>query len=104
MNHRSLRCSPSRLLRLVVPLHHPLRVRERPVLLDVRGRGEEEHLRGDVLGAHLAGLDLRARPSTTSRYSISEKSRTTSQSSFAMPSRCMRVLAEPTAGFCPNRK
>ena len=33
--------------------------------------------------------------------SISEKSRTTSQSSFAMPSRCSLALAEPTAGFCP---
>ena len=36
--------------------------------------------------------------------SISEKSRTTSQSSLAMASRCMRALAEPTAGFSPSRK
>ena len=36
--------------------------------------------------------------------SISEKSRTTSQSSFDIPSRCIRVLAEPTAGFWPKRK
>ena len=36
--------------------------------------------------------------------SISEKSRTTSQSRLAMPSRCIRALAEPTAGFSPNRK
>jgi hypothetical protein len=36
--------------------------------------------------------------------SISEKSRTTSQSSLDIPSRCMLVLAEPTAGFWPNRK
>ncbi len=34
--------------------------------------------------------------------SISEKSRTTSQSSLDIPSRCMRVLAEPTAGFSPD--
>ena len=36
--------------------------------------------------------------------SISEKSRTTSQSRLAMPSRCIRALAEPTAGFWPSRK
>ena len=36
--------------------------------------------------------------------SMSEKSRTTSQSSFAMPSRCILAFAEPTAGFSPNRK
>jgi len=36
--------------------------------------------------------------------SIKEKSRTTSQSSLDMPRRCMRVFAEPTAGFSPNRK
>ena len=36
--------------------------------------------------------------------SISEKSRTTSQSRFAMPSRCIFAFAEPTAGFSPNRK
>ena len=36
--------------------------------------------------------------------SIIAMSRTTSQSRLAMPSRCMRVLAEPTAGFWPYRK
>ena len=36
--------------------------------------------------------------------SISEKSRTTSQSSLAMASRCIRPLDEPTAGFSPSRK
>ena len=36
--------------------------------------------------------------------SISEKSRTTSQSRFAIPIRCMRLLAEPTEGFWPIRK
>ncbi len=36
--------------------------------------------------------------------SISEKSRTTSQSSLAMPSRCSFPLADPTAGFSPSRK
>ena len=36
--------------------------------------------------------------------SMSEKSRTTSQSRFAMPSRCSPPLAEPTAGFSPIRK
>jgi hypothetical protein len=34
--------------------------------------------------------------------SVSEKSRITSQSRFARPSRCMRALAEPTAGFWPS--
>ena len=33
--------------------------------------------------------------------SMSEKSRTTSQSRFAIPSRCIFVLADPTAGFSP---
>ena len=36
--------------------------------------------------------------------SMSEKSRTTSHSSFAIPSRCILVFADPTAGFSPNRK
>jgi hypothetical protein len=36
--------------------------------------------------------------------SISEKSRTTSQSRFARPSRCSLAFAEPTAGFSPMRK
>ena len=55
------------------------------------------------LRAHLAGLDLG--PSFHHvADSISEKSRTTSQSSLDMPNRCMRLLAEPTAGFWPNRK
>ena len=36
--------------------------------------------------------------------SISVKSRTTSQSRFAMPSRCIFALAEPTAGFSPTTK
>jgi hypothetical protein len=36
--------------------------------------------------------------------SIITMSRTTSQSRFARPNRCMRVSAEPTAGFWPNRK
>jgi hypothetical protein len=36
--------------------------------------------------------------------SISNRSRTTSQSRLAIPSRCARPLAEPTAGFWPSRK
>ena len=60
MNHRSRARVALRLLGGVMPLQQPLRVRERPVLLDVRGGGEEEHLGGDVLGAHLARVDLGA--------------------------------------------
>ena len=83
---------------LVVPLHHPLGVGERPVLLGVRRGREEEHLGRDVLGAHLT-RSISGPSFHHVALSISEKSRTTSQSSFDMPSRCMRVLAEPTAGF-----
>ena len=36
--------------------------------------------------------------------SISWKSRTTSQSRLAMPSRCILAFAEPTAGFSPTRR
>ncbi|NKV51445.1 hypothetical protein GS988_15085 [Rhodococcus hoagii] len=36
--------------------------------------------------------------------SIIARSRTTSQSRFARPARCMRALAVPTAGFSPTRK
>ena len=36
--------------------------------------------------------------------SIMTRSRTTSQSRLARPNRCIRPLAEPTAGFSPNRK
>ena len=36
--------------------------------------------------------------------SISEKSRTTSQSSSAIASRCIAAFAEPTAGFSPMTK
>ena len=44
--------------RFFAPLEQALRVGERPLLFDVRGGGEQEHLRGDVLGLHLAALDL----------------------------------------------
>ena len=36
--------------------------------------------------------------------SIMARSRTTTQSRFAMPRRCSLPCAEPTAGFCPSRK
>ena len=36
--------------------------------------------------------------------SIMTRSLTTSQSRAARPNRCIRPLAEPTAGFSPNRK
>ena len=48
-----------RLDRLPMPLQKPLRVRERPVLLRVRGGGEEEHLRRDLRRLQLPGFDLR---------------------------------------------
>ena len=44
---------------LAVPLHQPLGVGERAVLLGVRGRRQEEDLRGYLLGTRLARLDLR---------------------------------------------
>ncbi len=43
---------------LVPPLQHPLGLREGAGLLDVRGRGQEEHLGADVGRSQLAGLDL----------------------------------------------
>ncbi len=49
-----------RVERLVAPLQHPLRLGERPGLLGVARRGQEEHLGRDVLGPHLARGDLRA--------------------------------------------
>ena len=36
--------------------------------------------------------------------SIMARSRTTTQSRFAMPRRCSLPCAEPTAGFWPSRK
>jgi hypothetical protein len=88
---------------LVAPLHEPLGVGERPGLLGVRGRRHEEDLGADVLGDHLAGLDLG--PSfQNDADSIITRSRTTSQSRLASPKRCMRPLEEPTAGFSPTRK
>ena len=42
-----------------MPLQQPVGVRERAVLLGVRGRGQEEDLRRDLVGAQLARLDLR---------------------------------------------
>ena len=47
-----------RLDRLVMPLQQPLGVRERPVLLGVRGGRKEEHLGVDVLGPRLLRLVL----------------------------------------------
>src|SRR6266571_4524662 len=44
----------------MVVLQKPLRVRERPVLLSVRGAREEEHLGLDVLRPDLAPGDLRS--------------------------------------------
>ncbi len=49
-----------RIERLAVPLEQPLRVGEAALLLGVVGGGEEEDLGTDVLGPHLAGLDLRS--------------------------------------------
>jgi hypothetical protein len=86
-----------------VPLEQPLGVGERPVLLHVRGRGEEEHLGPQSSGHDLPGLDLR-RVRQNVALSIITRSRTTSQSSWASARRCSRLLAEPTAGFSPNRK
>ena len=43
---------------LVVPLDEALRVGERAVLLDVRGRREEEDLRRDLFRLQLAAFDL----------------------------------------------
>ena len=45
---------------LVPPLHQPLRLGERTCLLDVGGRGEEEHLGRDVLGSQITGGDFGA--------------------------------------------
>src|SRR5437868_11074796 len=47
-----------RLDRLPVPLEQALRVREGAVLVGVRRRRQEEHLRTDLIGAQLALLDL----------------------------------------------
>ena len=58
MNHASLLASPGGLTAFLAPLQQALRVGERPFLLDVRGGGHQENLRGDVLGLHLAALDL----------------------------------------------
>ena len=41
------------------PLEQALGVGERAFFLDVRGGGHQENLRGNVLGLHLAALDLR---------------------------------------------
>ena len=48
-----------RLDRLPVPLEKPLGVRERPVLLGVGRRRQEEDLGRDLLGLQLSGFDLR---------------------------------------------
>ena len=104
MNHRSLRASPAASTALWCHCSSPLGVGEAAVLLGVRGGGEEEDLGADVLRSQLAATRSPGRPSTRSALSISEKSRTTSQSRLAMPSRCILALAEPTAGFSPIRK
>ena len=44
--------------RLLAPLQHPLGLRERALLLGVRRRREEEHLRAALLRHDLAGRDL----------------------------------------------
>ena len=48
-----------RMQRLVAELHQALGVGERPLLLDVRGGGHQEHLGLDRLGTELARLHLR---------------------------------------------
>ena len=97
MNHSSERQSPRRLDGLVVPLQQPLGVGEGAVLLGVRGGGQEEDLGGDVLGAQLAGLDLR-RVVQNAAVSISTRSRTTSQSSCASA-----VPLQPAVGRADRR-
>ena len=60
MNHRSLRASPAGSTALWCHCSIRWVLVKVPVLLGVRGGREEEHLGRDVLGAQLAGLDLRA--------------------------------------------
>ena len=77
---------------LVAPLQQPLGVGERAVLLGVRGGGQEEHL-----GARCPRCASRRSRSPAPSFqnvalSIIARSRTTSQSRLAMPSRCSRPL------------
>ena len=58
MNHVSLRASPGGETAFLAPLEQALGVGEGPLFFDVRGGGHEEDFRGDVLGLHLAALDL----------------------------------------------
>jgi hypothetical protein len=58
--------------RLVVPLQQPLGVGEGAVLLGVGGRGQQEDLGGDLLGAQLAGLDLRPVAPEAGRFDLDQ--------------------------------
>ena len=93
-----------RLDRLVVPLQQPLGVGERcrPSRRGRRPAGRRPRSRSPRSAARRSRSP--ARPARTPRVSISTRSRTTSQSSFASASRCSRALAEPTAGFSPITK
>ncbi len=104
MNHRSLRASPAGSTAWWRHCSSRLVLVKVPAFSVWRGGREEEHLGADVGGAHLAGLDLRAVLPEGGALDQRLRSRTTSQSRLAMPRRCSRALAEPTAGFSPNRK
>ena len=103
MNHRSLRASPGGLDRGVVPLQHPLGVGEAAAFSVCAAAGKKKT---SVLmsSVRISPVSISGPFFQNVALSIMTRSRTTSQSRLAIPSRCIRPFAEPTAGFWPNRK
>ena len=97
----SERASPGGSAARVVPLHQALGVGEAAVHLGHGGGGQEEDLGGDLLGLQLADVDLGRCPSRSVAVSVSYRSRTTIQSSFASACRWKPAFWPPTAGFWP---
>jgi hypothetical protein len=103
MNHRSLRASPSGSTAVWCHCTHRLVLVKEPDFSVWEAAGKKN--------TSVPMSSVRSSPLSISGPSfhqvadaMSEKSRTTSHSRLAMPSRCRRVFAEPTAGFSPIRK
>ncbi len=103
MNQRSLRASPAG--STAVWCHCSIRwVLVKLPLFSVCAAAGRKNTSVPMSSVRISPLSISGPSFQNVADSISEKSRTTSQSSLAMPRRCSFPFAEPTAGFSPKRK
>ena len=103
MNHRSLRASPAG--STAVWCHCSIRwVLVKLPLFSVCAAAGMKNTSVLMSSVRISPVSISGPFCQNVALSIITRSRTTSQSRLARPIRCIRALAEPTAGFWPNRK